>query len=225
MKRWLFIGLGVLFLALTAQAAELGKTLVPLDASKVASEETAFGNFVADAVRQAAGADVAIVHAMAFRANALIPAGVVDEQAIRNSLASPSRHIYILKLTPAQLRNVTQRSLGKYPAANPAFLHFSGMQVVFDGAAPATNRVASITIGDRKLDLTDNKTTYKVAMPQELALGAVGYVLDFTDEVTKTMEKTEVTLLDAITMEFKRSKDGIEPKVDERLKNLNPPKK
>jgi len=225
MKRWILLVVSMLFLAITAQAAELGKTLVPLDASKVASEETAFGNFVADAVRHAAGADVAIVHAMAFRANALIPAGVVDEQAIRNSLASPSRHIYILKLTPAQLRNVMQRSVSKYPAANPAFLHFSGMQVTFDGTAPATNRVASITIGGKVLDLADNKTTFRVAMPQELALGAVGYVLDFTDEVTKNMEKTEITLLDAIAAEFEQFKDGIEPKVEERLKNLNPPKK
>jgi|GEM_PF-1678709 len=225
MIRWLYIGLGMLLLAMTAQAAELGKTLVPLDAGKVASEETAFGNFVADAVRHAAKTDVAIIHAMAFRANALIPAGVVEEQAIRNSLASPSRHIYILKLTPAQLRNVMQRSLGKYPAANPAFLHFSGMKVSFDGTAPAANRVAGITIGEKTLDLTDNKTTFKVAMPQELALGAVGYVLDFTDEVTKTMEKTEVTLLDSIAAEFKLFKDGIEPKIEGRLKNLNPPKK
>jgi len=215
----------MLFLAITAHAAELGKTQVPLDASKVATEETAFGNFVADAVRMAAGADVAIVHAMAFRANALIPAGVVDDQAIRSSLASPSRTICVLKLTPAQLRNVMQRSLGKYPNANPAFLQVSGMQVVFDGKAPAANRVASIAVAGKALDLTDNKTTLKVAMPQELALGAVGYVLDFTDEVTKTMVKTDITLLDAVAAEFGRHKDGIEPKVEERLKDNNPPKK
>jgi 2',3'-cyclic-nucleotide 2'-phosphodiesterase (5'-nucleotidase family) len=225
MKRWWIVWLGAIFLALAAQSAELGKTLVPLDATKVASEETAFGNFVADAVRNAAGADAAIVHAMAFRANALIPAGVVDEQAIRKSLASPSSRVTVLKLTPAQLRNVMQRSLAKTPASNPAFLQFSGMKVSFDSAAPAANHVVSITLGEKKLDLTDNKTTYKVAMPQELSLGAVGYVLDFTDEVLKTKETTEFTLLDAITAEFGRHKDGIEPKVEERLKDINPPKK
>ena len=226
MTRWLIVWLGAIFLtAMLANAAELGRTLVPLDGSKVAAEETAFGNFVADAVRNAAGADVAILHAMAFRSNALIPAGVVDEQAIRNSLASPSRHIVVLKLTPAQLRNVMQRSLGKYPNPNPAFLQFTGMQVTFDGTSPVNTRVVSITIGGKKLDLADNKTPYKIAMPQELALGAVGYILDFTDEVTKTMEKTETTLLDAIAAEFARYKDGIDPKVEERLKDINPPKK
>ncbi|MHB0938664.1 MAG: 5'-nucleotidase C-terminal domain-containing protein [Armatimonadota bacterium] len=224
MKRWLTIWLSVLFLGIAAHAADLGRTLVPLDASKVATEETAFGNFVADAVR-AAGGDVAIVHAMAFRANALIPTGVVDEQAIRNSLASPSRTICVLKLTPAQLRNVMQRSLGKYPNANPAFLQVSGMQVTFDGKAPAANRVSGIIVAGKALDLTDNKTTIKVAMPQELALGAVGYVLDFTDEVTKAMVKTDITLLDAVAAEFRLHKDGIEPKVEERLKDTNPPKK
>ena len=225
MKRWLIIWVSVLCLAIAAHAAELGKTLVPLDAGKVATEETAFGNFVADAVRAAAGADAAIVHAMAFRANALIPVGMVDEQAVRNSLASPSRTICVLKLTPAQLRNVMLRSLNKYPNANPAFLQVSGMKVVFDGKAPTANRVASIAIDGKTLDLADNKTTFKVAMPQELALGAVGYVLDFTDEVTKTMVKTDVTLLDAVAAEFGRHKNGIEPKVEERLKDNNPPKK
>lgn len=225
MKRWLIIWVSVLCLAIAAQAAELGKTRVPLDASKVATEETAFGNFVADAVRAAGAADAAIVHAMAFRANALIPVGMVDEQAVRNSLASPSRTICVLKLTPAQLRNVMQRSLNKYPNANPAFLQISGMKVVFDGKAPAANRVVSIAIDGKPLDLADNKTTVKVAMPQELALGAVGYVLDFTEEVTKNMVKTDVTLLDAIAAEFARHKNGIEPKVEERLKDNNPPKK
>ena len=225
MKRWLIIWLGAICMtALPAGAADLGKTLVALDGSKVAIEETVFGDFVADAVRNAGEADAAILHAMAFRSNALIPVGVVDEQALRNSLASPSSRIAILKLTPAQLRNVMQRSLTKYPNPNMAFLQFSGMRVTFNDANPPAARVATITIGEKKLDLTDNKTQFTVAMPRELALGAVGYVLDFTDQVTKTMTVTEITVLDAIAREFERNKGEIEPKLDERLKNINPKK-
>jgi hypothetical protein len=226
MKRWLFIVVGMLLLALQAQAAELGKTLVPLDASKVAVEETAFGDFVADAARHAVTADIAILHAMAFRSTAQIPAGVVDEQMIRGALAQPSSKITILKLTPAQLRAFMERSLSRVPDFNMAFLQFSGMQVTFDGAKPEQNRVVSITVGDKKLDLTDNKTEFKVAMPRELASGAVGYLRILPKSVIDAMQVTETTLLDAVAKEFAAAKNReITPKVDERLKNLNSPKK
>ena len=227
MKRWLIVGLGAIFLtAMLAQATELGKTLVPLDVSKVTVEETAFGNFVADAVRNASSADIAMLDSMAFRANARIPVGVVDEGMIRGSLALPASNITILKLTPAQLRSCLERSLSRYPDFNKAFLQFSGMQVTFDGARPEQNRVVSVTVGEKKLDLADNKTQFKVAMPRQLAEGGNGYILVLPKEVIDARQVTETTLLDAITKEFADSKNNeINPKVEERLKNINPPKK
>lgn len=229
MKNWMIICLGAIFLlAAAVQAVELGKTLVPLDGTRVAAEETAFGNFVADSARDASGADVAILHAMAFRStqNARIPAGVVDEQMMRGALAQPSSKITILKLTPAQLRTFMERSVSRYPEFNMAFLQFSGMQVTFDAAKPEQNRVLAITVGTNKLDLADNKTQIKVAMPRELANGAVGYVLILPKDVIEAAEVTDITLLDAITKEFAAAKDKeINPKVEERLKVVNPPKK
>ena len=69
MKRWLIYIMGaVLLIAALANAEELGKTTVELDGRQVSSQETNYGNFVADAVRDASGAQIAIVHAMAFRA-------------------------------------------------------------------------------------------------------------------------------------------------------------
>lgn len=226
MKRWLALLMGMfLLLALTATAAEMGKTTTALDAGKVASEETAFGNLLADALRNAAGTDAAIVHAMAFRANALIPVGTVDDTAMRNSLASPSRRIAVLKLTPAQLRGVMQRALTRYPNPNPAFLHVSGLTVTFDSTKPATARVVGIALGGKALDLADAKTQLTVAMPHELALGAVGYLADFTTDVTKSLELAEVTVLDAVAKEFARQNGEIAPAPEGRLVDVNPPKK
>ncbi len=227
MKRWLICIIGTLLLvSAVAQAADLGKTAVMLDGQRVSYEETNYGDFVADAVRNACGANIAILHAMAFRAGdgALIDKGVVDEQEIRRSIASPSSKIVILQLTPAQLRSLMVRALNKFPDPNAAFLQVSGMQVTFDSSQPAPTRVKSIKVAGRAIDFSDSKTTFKVAMPRELASGAAGYVIEFTDDVAKTLQRTNISVLDAIAHEFQRLDGTINPAVEGRLKDINPKK-
>lgn len=221
MTRWLIGIMGaVLFLSAVAQAQVLGKTAVTLDWRLVSSQETNYGNFVADAVRDASGAQIAIVHAMAFRAEEPIDKGVVDEPAIRRTMASPSSSIIILQLTPAKLHAVMTRALSRSPYPNAAFLQISGMQVVFDSAQPAATRVTSIIVAGHTLDLADTKTTFRVAMPRELAAGAAGYVIDFTEDVLKTMKQTNSTILDAIAREFQHVDGIINPVIEERVKSV-----
>lgn len=221
MKRWIAVmSVVLLLLAAMARAADLGKTTVLLDGQRVGSAETNYGNFVADAVRHASGANIAILHSMAFRAGALIPKGVVDEQAIRGSIASPSSNIVILELTSAQLRALMVRALTKYPEPNTAFLQISGMVVTFDSEQPVAMRVISINVAGHAIDFSDTKTIFKVAMPRELASGAAGYLIEFTDEVTKTLQKTNLTLYDAITREFQRQDGSISPNIEGRLRDL-----
>jgi len=223
MTRWIVFIIGIMLLVTAAaHAAELGKTQVALEGQKVSSEETNFGNLVTDAIRDASGADIAIVHAMAFRASALIDKGAVSDQALRSTLASPTSKIVTLKLTPALLRTLMQRSLTKYPDPTPAFLQVSGMQVTFDSAQPSAMRVKSISVGGKSLDLSDTKTTFLVAMPRELAFGAAGYVLDFTDDIKGSLQVTDINMIQAISQEFQRLKGTVNPAVEGRLKDVNP---
>lgn len=225
MTRWMLTVLGalLLFVTVAADAAALGRTQAALDGRKVASRETTLGNFVADAVRAAADADVAIVHAMAFRADARIEAGEVSEQSLRNCLAAPTSKIATLQLTPAQLGATMERALAKYPNANMAFLQISGMTVRFSGSRGKT-RIESILLDgeSQPLDLSDSRTL-TVAMPSQLALGAVGYVLVFVDDVTKTMKMSEVTMLSAIGQEFERRGGTVRVDIESRLHDLDAP--
>ncbi len=238
MKTTLYILLCLLLIAaLPALATELGKTAVDLDGRRVSNEETNLGNFVADAVRNSSGADIAVLYPMAFAPNALIPAGVVDDQAIRRVLAFPTSNIVTLKMTPAQLRSMMERALRKYPEPDMAFLQFSGMQVAVNPAQPTSTRITEIKIKDKAVDFFDSKTTFTVAMPAQLANGAAGYFALF-NEIQKTRKSLELTLLDAVTKEFTRSGEVttksvdpedtiIKPKVDGRLKDTSkkdPPK-
>lgn len=225
MTRWLpIIGMVVVLLAATGvRAVELGTLQDKLDGRTVASQETTLGNFVADALRTTTGADIAIVHAMAFRADALIPQGAVNDQAFRNSLAGPTSKVAILKLTPAQLTLMMQRALSRYPEPNMAFLQISGMDVQFDSSKSAGSRVTAISIGSKLLDLRDSQQTFSVAMPGQLAIGGAGYVVVFTDEVAKTLEmRNDLTLLAAIEKMFERSKGVVIPKLERRLRDISP---
>jgi len=224
MTRWLFIFCLLLSAAVSAIAGDLGKTLVVLDGKQVASQETALGNFVADAIRNASVADIAIVHAMAFRTDTTIAQGIVSDQTIRGALLAPSSKIVTMELSPATLRDVMKRALKDYPNPNTAFLQFSGMEVVFNSGKKGDSRLEAIRIHGTTVDLNDNTTTFNVAMPRELAIGAAGYVLLFTDDVTKTMKiSNDLTMLGAITQEFTRQKGEVAPKIERRLKDSRVP--
>lgn len=225
MKRILLLLLVSLLATVTVCAAEYGKTTVDLDAREAGAQATTFGAFLTDAMRTAAGSNVALAHTMTFRADAHISTGVVDEQALRASLAFPTSKIVVLKLTPAQLRAVMERALSRYPERNSAFLQFSGMTVKFDSAQPAKTRVIEIRIADKAIDFSDNKTTFTVAMPSQLASGGGGYYTNFSEDVMKTADFKELTLLDAVAQEFKRLKGTITPDPAGRLTDISAKKK
>lgn len=216
---WLvcILALGIL----PAFGAEMGKTDVTLDGAKLASEETNLGNFVADAIRDAGGADLAVLYPMAFTPNPSIAKGPVDDQAMRALLAFPTANIVTLKMTPGQLKKMMERALGKVPDTNMAFLQFSGMQVTFDSAKPANDRITEIKVKSKALDFADTTNTLVIAMPAQLANGAAGYFTYF-NEIQNTRKTLDVTLIDAIGKAFAAAKDKtIAPKVDGRLKDVN----
>ncbi|HEY3379791.1 MAG TPA: 5'-nucleotidase [Armatimonadota bacterium] len=221
MKHWRWILIcSCLVLALSAAFADdLGVTDVVLDGTKVKAQETNLGNFVADAIKNTSKADIAIIHAGMFRANALIPVGVVDEAVMRKTVTNLSSAIFTLKMTPSMLRSVMQMALRTYPKDNIAFLQFSGMKVTFDSTLQENARIVSIRVGDKLLDFSDTKTTFTVAMPQELANGAAGYILLFDN---KPLTETPTTLLEAITKEFTKQGGHIKPKVEDRLVDTKP---
>jgi 2',3'-cyclic-nucleotide 2'-phosphodiesterase (5'-nucleotidase family) len=218
---WLVLLAALVTATAFGHARELGKTAVALEGRDVASAETALGNFMADALREATGADIAIIHAMAFRQDAKVEAGIVDEQGMRNLLAMPTSKVATLKLKASSLRALMQRALSKYPDPNMAFLQISGMKVTFDSKQSAAARIVGIEVKGQAVDFTDTTTLYTVAMPRELALGAVGYLLIFSDkEISASMDVTETTQLDAIVKAFGQRKGLIAPKVEHRLTDV-----
>lgn len=217
MKRWLLGLLSVLMLITSAAFAEdLGKTTVELDgrSAHIQVQETNLGNFVADAIRNAAKADIAVVQATAFR-DKVLPAGTVSDQSVRDALTSPTSKIVVLTLTPAVVQKMVERSFSKAPNANTAFLQISGMTINYDSAN--AQGALDIKVGDKALSAYDAAATITVAMPRELGTGGSGYIRVFPEDVITAMTTTETTIYDAIKAEFTRQKGTVTPKIEARI--------
>ncbi|WP_254660200.1 MULTISPECIES: 5'-nucleotidase C-terminal domain-containing protein [Lysinibacillus] len=78
----------------------------------------------------------------------------------------------IVKLTGAEIYEIVEHSVKEFPKEFGGFLHFSGLQVEFDGKAPAGKRVKSIKLNGKELD---KAAYYKAATNTFTAKGGDGY--------------------------------------------------
>jgi 5'-nucleotidase len=153
----------------------VGRTPVPLDARKpaVRSQETNLGSLVADALRQAAGTDVALVNGGAIRGDTLFPAG----QLTRRELLSifPYQDTLVrLEVTGATLLAALENGVSK-SAEDPEpgrFPQVSGMRFAFDPSRPKGQRVICATVAGKPMSPT---ATYSLATLTFLTGGKDGY--------------------------------------------------
>lgn len=140
---------------------------------------------IADALREAAGAEAAF-----------IPAGMLREstsRALAEFLQYPTDQIAVVQLTGAQIRQALERSVSLYPSPNSSFLQLAGMEVAFSRSAQPERRITSVSVGGGALS---DSRTYSVAMPRTLARGGLGYFKVWEREaITTTLE---ITLADAV---------------------------
>ena len=126
---------------------------------------TAAGQAVADALREFANSDVA-----------LVPAGLLRESDKKEdaaaALAFGSDGVVVIKVTGAILRSALERSVAAFPQSSVGFLQVSGLEAAFRKGAPANARLTSVTVGGAKLE---DARTYTVAMPLSLQQGQLGY--------------------------------------------------
>ncbi|QDQ00153.1 multifunctional 2',3'-cyclic-nucleotide 2'-phosphodiesterase/5'-nucleotidase/3'-nucleotidase [Lysinibacillus fusiformis] len=78
----------------------------------------------------------------------------------------------IVKLTGSEIYEIAENSVKDFPKEFGGFLHFSGLQVEFDGKAAAGKRVTSIKLNGKELD---KAATYKGATNTFTAKGGDGF--------------------------------------------------
>jgi 2',3'-cyclic-nucleotide 2'-phosphodiesterase (5'-nucleotidase family) len=152
----------------------VGAPREPLDSriASVRAREASFGNLVADALRAATQADIAITNGGGIRGNQLYPAGtVLTRRDILTELPFGNTTV-LVALAGAQIRALLEGAFADLGHPAGRFPQVSGLVVTVDAAAPVGARIVSLTIDGAKLAADKS---YTVASNNFLYEGGNGY--------------------------------------------------
>lgn len=148
----------------------IGRTSTEIDTRQGALRgvENAFGNLVADAMRAAVGADVAMINSGGIRANRVLPAGTpLTRRHILEELPFGNRTV-LVELNGDVLKSALDFAIG----SGGGFPQVSGMVIEANRQAPAGQRIFSLTVGGQPLDPS---RTYTFATNDFVARGGDGF--------------------------------------------------
>jgi 5'-nucleotidase/UDP-sugar diphosphatase len=183
------------------------------DKDEMRSRETSLGDLVADAMREAAGADVALINGGTIRAG--IPAGPVTLGTI-NDVLPFDNWLISFAVTGKELRESLETGLARVEVRDGGFPQVSGMTYTFDLRAPAGARLVSVSVGGAPLEETRR---YVLATHDFLAAGGNGYtVFAGHDPVFNDQGRW----LRDILAEWWRRRGSVSYATDGRIKEVRP---
>lgn len=192
----------------------LGTMATALDSrsASMRSGEAAMGNLVADAMRDATGADVTVTNGGGIRGNKLYPAGhVMTRRDILIEL--PFRNLTVVyELTGAQLRAVLENGLATAEAASGRFPQVSGLHVVADLARPAGSRIVELLVNGEPIGETRR---YRVATNDFMASGHEGY--DMFRDARVLVGPADARMMSNDVMAFIRKHQPLAPAIEGRI--------
>lgn len=151
----------------------IGETTAPLDArnSAVRQQEAPLGNFIADVMRTAVQADIAITNGGGIRTNALFPAGPIRRKDAFGWL--PFGNIVVkVALRGAAVRAALENGVSQWEQIGGRFPQVSGLRYTFNPTRPVGQRITEVRVGDRPLD---DGATYVLATNDFMLRGGDGY--------------------------------------------------
>ncbi len=133
---------------------EIGTTEGALDSRRnvVRAEESAMGNLIADAIRAATDADLAIANGGGIRGDRTYDAGtVLTRRDILTELPFGNATV-LTELPGSQILAALENGVSQVEKGAGRFPQLSGAEMVYDPTAPVGSRVVSVTIGGAPLD-------------------------------------------------------------------------
>ena len=132
----------------------VGATAVPLDALSFSNrtKETDIGNFIADAYREAAGADVALVNGGSIRADLSYNPGVLTKRDVLSMLPF-NNPIVKIEITGKTLLAALEHGVARSAEDNEPgrFPQISGMSFKFDKRKAAGSRIVEALVGGKPI--------------------------------------------------------------------------
>ena len=193
----------------------VGTTTTALDSSKatVRGKESEIGDLIADAIRDAMKADIAITNGGGIRGNKEYAAGTkLTRKDILTELPFGNKTVKLEVKGDAVLAAIEN---GLSDVANGAgrFPQVSGIVVEADLTKPAGSRVTSIMVGGKPLD---KAATYTVATNDYMANGGDGYITLKASKILVNAQEGKLMASDVIT--YVEGKKEVAPAVEGRMK-------
>ncbi len=200
----------------------VGRTRVRLDARSEANRtgETNVGDFVADSLRQATNADVALINGGTIRADTIYEPGPLSKHDVLAILPFGTEVVKI-ELTGATLRRALEHGVSQSePGEEPGrFPQVSGLRFSFETSSPAGSRVKKITVGGQPLD---DRKTYTLATNVYLVGGGDGYEM-FKGARRLTKQGESQVDSEILRKAIASAPEGINPQVDGRIEWIGRP--
>jgi 2',3'-cyclic-nucleotide 2'-phosphodiesterase (5'-nucleotidase family) len=193
---------------------EIASLAAPLDSrtEAVRSAESAIGDLFADALRKAAGAEIAILNGGGIRGNRFYPAGTkLLKRDILDELPFGNKTICTV-VSGAAILAALENGFSRIESLAGRFPQVSGLAIVADPSAPPGKRVIAVAVNGEPLDPS---RSYKLATNDFMARGGDGYgMLAGRSQVTVD-SGTRLTALDVIS--FIAAAKVIDAKVEGRI--------
>jgi len=148
---------------------QIGETKTDLDGVNVRKAETNLGNFIADVIKEAAGADGAIINGGTIRKGA--SKGILKVSDIY-SIVPFDNYIVAIRLKGQQIRDTVEHGVSAITDDGGRFPQISGIRFTFQPSKKTGSRVGEIFIGNAPLDL---EKEYTIATNDFLAAGGDGF--------------------------------------------------
>ncbi|MCW2243905.1 bifunctional metallophosphatase/5'-nucleotidase [Azospirillum canadense] len=153
---------------------QVGRLEAPVDTRReaVRGGENAFANALADALRAAMEADVALVNGGTIRGDRQYAAGTLwTRRDIQTEIPYHDTAV-LLEVTGQQLRDALESGYSGIEQAQGRFPHLSNARVLVDASRPAGQRIVELTIGGKPVDPA---ARYRLATGSYIAQGSDGY--------------------------------------------------
>ena len=193
----------------------VAETAVALDArgETLRRGESNIANFAADAVREALGADIALLNAGGFRSDQIIGPGPITRRDVL-ALLPFQNPLLVLAISGAQLREALEHGLDRrvVNGQSGALPHASGLRIVYDPTLPKGQRIVLLTAGGQPVTAA---AQYRLATSNYLAGGGDGYAMLKSLPVLRPAEGSPLET--DVVLEAMERAGTIAPQIDGRL--------
>ena len=192
----------------------VGQTQTALNSqtAEVRTRETTMGNLIADALREALQADVALVNGGGIRGNRLYEAGTtLKRRDILQELPFGNPGV-LIELSGADLLAALENGVSQVENKAGRFPQVSGLRLTYNPGKPAGSRVLDVQVGGKALD---RSATYRVAINDFLLKGGDGYSSLSKGKVL--IDASGGSLVATTVMRYITTRGSVAPQVEGRI--------